>query len=110
MSHDTHHGHSTENQTIISFKNSFWLVLIIALLFIGALNFVQSESGAEGEGHEGTKTEANYEKGRRGAASGETEKTGKEAPKGEEKTVEAPGERQASKPTENAKPAESEHK
>lgn len=49
MSHDTHHGHSTENKTILPFKNAFWLVVIIAGLFVAALNFVQAESGGEGE-------------------------------------------------------------
>jgi len=58
MSHDTGHGHSKENVTIISFKNSFWLVVIIVGLFVAALNFVQAEShGEEGEGH-GHHTEA----------------------------------------------------
>lgn len=47
MSHDTGHGHSKENKTIISFKNSFWLVVIIVGLFIAALNFIQAESGGE---------------------------------------------------------------
>lgn len=51
MSHDTGHGHSTENKTIISFKNSFWLVVILVGLFIGALNFIKAESGGE-EGKE----------------------------------------------------------
>ncbi len=50
MSHDTNHGQSTENKTIISFKNSFWLVIIIVGLFIAALNFIQVESAGEGEG------------------------------------------------------------
>ena len=56
MSHDTNHGNSTENKTIISFKNSFWLVIIIVGLFIAAVNFVKVESagGEEGEGKETT--------------------------------------------------------
>lgn len=53
MSHDTHHGHSTENKSIISFKNSFWLVVILVGLFIAALNFVQVESKPEAEAHHG---------------------------------------------------------
>jgi len=53
MSHDTHHGHSTENKSIISFKNSFWLVAILVGLFIAALNFVQAESKPEAEEHHG---------------------------------------------------------
>lgn len=52
MSHDTH-GQSTENKTIISFKNAFWLVVIIVGLFVAALNFIQVESAGEGEGHHG---------------------------------------------------------
>jgi len=62
MSHESHHGHSTENKTIISFKNSFWLVVIVVGLFIAALNFIQAESGGEeghhGEGKETTEKEA----------------------------------------------------
>jgi hypothetical protein len=61
MSHDTH-GHSKENQTIISFKNSFWLVVIIVGLFIAALNFVKAESSSdEGEGKEKTELKATTE-------------------------------------------------
>ncbi|MES2702073.1 MAG: hypothetical protein V4649_05510 [Bacteroidota bacterium] len=48
MSHDTHHSHSKENKTVISFKNSFWLVVIIVGLFVAALNFIQAQSGTEG--------------------------------------------------------------
>jgi len=52
MSHDTNHGHSDKKETIISFKNSFWLVIIIVGLFIASLNFIKAESGGEeGEGH-----------------------------------------------------------
>jgi hypothetical protein len=61
MSHDTHQGSSTENKTIIPFTNGFWLVIIIVGLFIGALNFIQAESGGEegkGEGKEKTEMKA----------------------------------------------------
>lgn len=51
MSHDTHHAHSTENKAIISFKNSFWLVIILVGLFVAALNFIQVESKGSEEGH-----------------------------------------------------------
>jgi hypothetical protein len=57
MSHDTH-DKTGENKTIVSFKNSFWLVIIIVGLFIAALNFVQAESGGETEGPGGGKIEA----------------------------------------------------
>lgn len=76
MSHDTNHGHSTENKTIISFKNSFWLVVIIVGLFIAALNFVQAESGnEEGEKKEATEMKAG------GEATGEKSEQKAEAPK-----------------------------
>ncbi len=64
MAHDTQHGHTKENKTIISFKNSFWLVIIIVGLFIAALNFVKAESGGEegkGEAKEGTEMKATAE-------------------------------------------------
>ena len=77
MSHDTNQGHSTENKTIISFKNSFWLVIIIVGLFIAALNFVKAESGpGEEKGKEATEMKAG------GEATGEkTEQKAEEAPK-----------------------------
>jgi hypothetical protein len=57
MSNDTH-GQPKENKTIISFKNSFWLVVIIVGLFIAALSFIKSESeGEEGKGEGKEKTE-----------------------------------------------------
>jgi cytoskeletal protein RodZ len=60
MSHDTHQEQSTENKTIVSFKNSFWLVIILVFLFIGALNFVQAEShGEEGKAEPKEKMEMN---------------------------------------------------
>jgi len=48
MSHHSHE-HSAENKTIISFKSSFWLIIIIVGLFIAALNFIKAESGGEEE-------------------------------------------------------------
>ena len=60
MSHDTNHGQPKENKTIISFKNSFWLVVIIVGLFVAALNFIQAESGAE-EGKGETKASSEME-------------------------------------------------
>jgi hypothetical protein len=78
MSHDTNHGHSAENKTIISFKNSFWLVIIIVGLFIAALNFIQAESGSKEEGKEVTEMKAG------GEATGEkSEQKAAEAPKPE---------------------------
>jgi len=79
MSHDTHEQHK-ENKTIISFKNSFWLVIIILGLFIAALNFIKAESSDEGEGKE--KTEAKVENGQ----SGEKTEQKAEAPKPAEAT------------------------
>lgn len=48
MSHNTH-DHSAENKTIMPFKSSFWLVIIIVGLFIAALNFIKVEGSDEGE-------------------------------------------------------------
>ncbi len=77
MSHDTNHGHSTENKTIISFKNSFWLVIIIVGLFVAALNFVKAESGPDEEkGKEATEVKAGGE-----ATSEKSEQKAEEAPK-----------------------------
>ena len=58
MSHDTHSAESAENKSIVSFKNSFWLVIILVFLFVAALNFVQAEShGEEGKTEGKEKTE-----------------------------------------------------
>ena len=77
MSHDTGHGHSKENKTIISFKNSFWLVVIIVGLFIGALNFIQAESTSEEGKGEGNKTEMEAKEHHSEKAEGKTEEHGK---------------------------------
>lgn len=71
MSHDTH-GDTKENKSIISFKNSFWLVIIIAGLFIAALNFVkvESEGGEEGKA-EGKETHAVHNPGAHEEGKGE---------------------------------------
>jgi hypothetical protein len=56
MSHDPHGPQ--EVKPVISFKNAFWLVVILVGLFIGAIAFIQSESKSEeGEGKGGEKTE-----------------------------------------------------
>ena len=70
MSHDAQHGHGTENKAIISFGNSFWLVIILVGLFIASVNFVQIESS--GTGHEGGHGDATHEThhGSHGAAGG----------------------------------------
>ena len=80
MSHDTNHGHSKEKQSIISFKNSFWLVIIIVGLFVAALNFVKAESGND-------------------------EEKGKEATEMTTGGSESTGEKSEQKATEAAKPA-----
>ena len=58
MSHETNHGSSSEvSKSIVAFKSSFWLAVIIVGLFVASLNFVQvmgkSEEG-KGEKKEGT--------------------------------------------------------
>ncbi len=79
MSHDTNHGHSDKKETIISFKNSFWLVIIIVGLFIASVNFIKAESGGEeGEAKGKEATEMKHE-----AAGEKSEKKAEEAPKAE---------------------------
>lgn len=61
--HGHHHGHThntpspeeISKQTRISFKNAFWLIIIIVGLFIAALNFIQAEKGGETEDHAPTR-------------------------------------------------------
>lgn len=82
MSHDTHNAHSKENKTIISFKNSFWLVIILVGLFIAALNFIQVESAHGGEGHgggHGAATHGAADHGRHEAGSAKHEEAAHEA-------------------------------
>lgn len=59
--HDTHHHDTTDTRPTTSFRASFWFVLILAGLFIAAVNFVgvMSHDTEEG-GHEGTHTEATH--------------------------------------------------
>lgn len=59
MAHETHHetSHSTEIKSKTAMSASFWFVLILAGLFIAAVNFVNVESNTKEEG-EGVKTEA----------------------------------------------------
>jgi hypothetical protein len=56
MEHGTQQHKPKENKTIVSFKNSFWLVIILVGLFISALNFIQAQKGGE-EGEASEKTE-----------------------------------------------------
>jgi len=60
MSHDPHSGHNKQsdiNQSKTSLGSSFWLVVIIVVLFIAALNFVNVISNSE-EKKEPQKAEA----------------------------------------------------
>lgn len=76
MAHETHHGpNMADKKSVISFSSSFWLVIILVFLFIGAINFVQvvSNSGEE----EKPKNETNV----KAAGTGEKEQPKKaEAP------------------------------
>jgi hypothetical protein len=106
MSHETSHGHQSERAVSkVSFVSSFWLVVIIAGLFVAALNFIQAFSSGHEEGghathemhstggHEGTH-EATHE--------GATEAAGHEAAH-EEKATEAQPEHGTAAPKEEAK-------
>lgn len=50
MAHDTHQHHSTENKPKTALNSSFWFVLILAGLFIAAVNFINVMSHDD-EGH-----------------------------------------------------------
>lgn len=59
MSHETHEAahHGTDKKLDNSLKSSFWFVIILAVLFIAAINFVDvmgNDEGGHGGGHEGT--------------------------------------------------------
>ena len=54
MSHDTHHTPQDSQKVGTSFKSSIWFMLILAFLFISAVNFVQvmsHDDGGHGEEH-----------------------------------------------------------
>ena len=58
MAHETHH-HSSDNQPRTAISSSFWFVLILAGLFIAAVNFVRSSSSGHddhGSGHGAAET------------------------------------------------------
>jgi len=62
MAHETHHetSNGTEKKSKTSMSASFWFVLILAGLFIAAVNFVNVVSHEPEEG-EGAKTEHMHE-------------------------------------------------
>ena len=58
MSHDTHHTHEAHHENAVqekksktALRSSFWFVLILAGLFIAALNFVKVMGSDDGGGH-----------------------------------------------------------
>src|SRR5262245_3052804 len=60
MAHETHHetSNGTEKKSKTSMSASFWFVLILAGLFIAAVNFINVVSN---EHEEGEKTEQSHE-------------------------------------------------
>ena len=61
MSHDSHSENDKQseiNKSKTSLGSSFWLVVILVILFISALNFVNVMSKETGEKKEPQKTEA----------------------------------------------------
>lgn len=60
MSHDSHAAHHTENKNAkpgSSFTSSIWFMIILAFLFISAVNFVQvmsHDDGGHGDAGHGT--------------------------------------------------------
>jgi hypothetical protein len=57
MSHDTHSSHTADKRSIASFRSAFWLIIILAGLFVAAVNFVKVESSETEEGHGTAATE-----------------------------------------------------
>lgn len=57
MSHDTHTSHTADNKPTTSFRSAFWLVIILAGVFIAAVNFVKIESNSEASNTEATSSE-----------------------------------------------------
>lgn len=55
MAHETTHHGNSDNNPGNALKSSFWFVLILAGLFVGAINFVgamgSTEEGHASEGH-----------------------------------------------------------
>lgn len=78
MSHDTHQ-HTEAKGPKTPLGSAFWFVLVLVLLFIGAVNFVNVMSHDEGEGHEATTHEA--------AATGHEEHATEAAPAPEHATA-----------------------
>ena len=62
--HDTHHA-PAEDRPTSSFRSAYWFVIILAGLFVAAVNFVSvmSHDDAEGHGggHEATTAPARHE-------------------------------------------------
>lgn len=89
MAHGTHNdAHSERSKSKVSFKSSFWLVVILVGLFIAALNFISAMSHHEGgegkheatEHHEaGSNETPKHEEGHAEAAGQEAKEGAKEA-------------------------------
>ena len=92
MAHETHNGEKAEKaKSLISFKSSFWLVVILVGLFIAALNFIKvMGTSEEGKGKKGESTEEMH--GGKPAEGTEAKKDmpAADAPKEGEKKAEAP--------------------
>lgn len=61
MAHETHEHHSTENKPKTALNSSFWFVVILAGLFIAAVNFINvmsHDEGGHGADHESGETHA----------------------------------------------------
>lgn len=59
MAHETHNDSNSEkSKSIVSFKSSFWLVVILVGLFIASLNFIKVMGNhEEGKGEKAESTE-----------------------------------------------------
>ena len=96
MSNETNSGLPHERaKSIVSFKSSFWLAVIIVGLFVAALNFVQvmskgEEGGEKKEATEQAKTELPNNESKSPAESAKTDASKTETPNAEAPKPEAP--------------------
>ena len=92
MAHETHNDSNSEkSKSIVSFKSSFWLVVILVGLFIAALNFIKVMGNhEEGKGEKAETTEMHGAAKEGSEAKEKAAEAAKETPAAEANKAEAP--------------------
>ena len=92
MAHETHNdSNSEQSKSIVSFKSSFWLVVILVGLFIAALNFIKVMGNhEEGKGEKAETTEMHGAAKEGSEAKEKAAEAAKETPAAEANKAEAP--------------------